>query len=138
VIRRFSLTCFWVLCLLLAYEGWKSRELIKSRPKFWKYKASVGWPRAAATFADGRVQVWHGQYRGWVGKRIEAYSIFAKFTYQAEGGTYHGWHWKWLGGCGQEEADNLLQSFRQGPLYVRYRPSKPKNYVCDPFRDVRP
>lgn len=127
-----------VLCLLLAYGGWKSRELIKSRPKFCKHKASERWPWAAATLVDGRVHVWQGQYQVWSGKWLEAYSILAKFTYLAEGETYHGWYWKWLGGCGQEEANNLLQSLRQGPLYVRYRPSKPKDYVCDPFRDVRP
>ena len=37
-----------------------------------------------------------------------------------------------------KDAEKLLESFRQGPLYVRYLPSKPKVYVCDPFRDVRP
>ena len=32
---------------------------------------------------------------------------------------------------------DLLQSFEQGPLYVRYNPSDPSDYLMDPYRDVR-
>src|ERR1700685_2644789 len=101
----FSVDLFFgaILCLVLAYFGWKSRELIGSRPRFWKHRASKNWPWATATFVDGRVQAWHGTYQVWLRRQTEAQSILAKFTYQVEGATYHGWYWKWLGGCGQEE-----------------------------------
>lgn len=89
------------------------------------------WPWAAAIYDDGRVQVWHGQY-------ANNYSVFVKFSYQAAGKTYRGWYWKLLSGYGDAGAEKLLRSLREGPLYVRYHPSKPKVYVCDPFRDVRP
>jgi hypothetical protein len=71
--------CVATLLAVLAFCGWR----------YWKHKASERWPKVAAIYEDGALEV-------------------------------------------------RTNSLRGGPLYVRYRPSKPKVYVCDPFRDVRP
>ena len=61
-----------------------------------------------------------------------------KFTDQVAGITYRGRYWKLLWGYTGKDANTLFKILLEGPLYVRYKPSKPKVYVCDPFRDVRP
>lgn len=38
----------------------------------------------------------------------------------------------------QREAERMLRSLKNGPLYVRYDPKKPSYSVVDPYRDVRP
>jgi len=37
----------------------------------------------------------------------------------------------------REEAEHMLRSLKQGPLFVRYHPGAPKDYFMDPYRDVR-
>lgn len=106
----------------LAYFGWKS----------WKHKASEHWPKVAAVFEDGTVEIRHSRH----GNRH--YFIAMTFTYQVAGQIFHGEYKKSLSRYAQNEADQVLKSLREGPLYVRYRSSKPEDYVCDPFRDVRP
>ncbi len=122
-----------ILCAALAFLGWKYRETIRTAPALWKHKASERWPCALATCDDGRAKVWHGRWSA-----PDTYAVFVKFSYQVAEGTYRGWYWKRIGGITKDDADKLLDSLRGGPLYVRYLPSKPKIYVCDPFRDVRP
>jgi hypothetical protein len=110
-----------ILFLVLAYYGWK----------YWKHKASERWPKVAAIFEGGSVG-------GATEDGLELYCVAMTFTYQVAGQTYHGQYKKWLWQYSESAARALLESLREGPIYVRYRPSKPKNYVCDPFRDVRP
>ena len=110
-----------ILCLVLAYFGWK----------YWRHKASEHWPKVAAAFEGGTVEI--RTYKG-----SERYSVAMTFTYQVADQTFHGEYKKSLPGYREKEANQLLKSLQEGPLYVRYRPSKPKDYVCDPFRDVRP
>jgi hypothetical protein len=80
---------------------------------------------------DGTLEVW-------TDGDIEHFSVRMEFEYHVAGETYPGKYVKSLIGYGRQDAEKLLESFRQGPLYVRYLPSKPEVYVCDPFRDVRP
>ena len=96
------------------------------------HKASEHWPMVAATFEPGAVEVQKDRYG------MDHFSVWMDFAYQVTGETYGGRYRNSLAGYSQEEANDLLQSFRQGPLYIRYRSAKPKEYVCDPFRDVRP
>ncbi|HSR06707.1 MAG TPA: hypothetical protein VLM42_06125 [Bryobacteraceae bacterium] len=126
-----------ILCVALAFFGWKYWGTIKTAPALWMHKGSERWPWAPAIYDDGRVQVWPGRRFHGVRSSV-SYSVFTKFTYRVAGQTYRGWYWKKIGGITKEDAEKLLDSLRQGPLYVRYLPSKPQVYVCDPFRDVRP
>jgi hypothetical protein len=112
----------WVVCGMLVYFGWS----------YWKHKVSEHWPRVAAAFEGGTVEIRQGRH----GKQY--YFIAMTFTYQIAGQTFHGEYKKSLVGYSEKEADQLLRSLREGPLYVRYRSSKREDYVCDPFRDVRP
>jgi hypothetical protein len=110
-----------ILGVLLAHFGWK----------YWKNKASQRRPKVAAVFEDATVEIRHGRRGG------RYYFIAMTFTYQIAGQTFHGEYKKSLVRYTQYEADQLLRSLQEGPLYVRYRSSNPKDYVCDPFRDVR-
>lgn len=121
-----------ILCLLIVLFGWKYWGLIKSAPKLWMHRSSERWPWATATFEDGRVKLSRNRYN------VASYSVFVRFTYRVAGEAHPGWYWKSLGGISGKDADNLFQSLRQGRLYIRYRPSNPKDYVCGSFRDVRP
>jgi hypothetical protein len=87
--------------------------------------------KVPAAFEGGSLEV--RTYKG-----SERYYVAMTFTYQVADQTFHGEYKKSLPGYREKEANQLLKSLQEGPLYVRYRSSKPKDYVCDPFRDVRP
>jgi len=104
--------------------------LVYAGAKHIRHRASAQWPMVPASLMSSEVKVWKSNRGG------ETRSIFLKFTYSAGDRTYDGWYCKLLLGYQEAEADRLLESLRNGPLYVRYKPSRPKTYVCDPFRDV--
>ncbi len=37
----------------------------------------------------------------------------------------------------RRDAEQLMASLKKGPLYVRYNPSDPSDYLMDPYRDMR-
>lgn len=108
-------------CIAAAYFGWKR----------WKHKASERWPLVAATYEGA-----HTRFRS-TGDGTGTYYVVLNFSYEVDGETYRGRYKKTLTGYNEKEANAQVQSFEQGPLYVRHHPSKPRIYVMDPFRDVR-
>ena len=84
-----------ILCLPLAYFGWK----------YWKHKASERWPKVVAAFEGGTVEVRTDKYGG------EHYSVAMTFTYQIAGQTFHGEYKKRLVGYSEKDAHQLLESF---------------------------
>ena len=57
------------------------------------------------------------------------------FSYSVLGTAYPGEYSEVFGI--REEAEHLLRSLKQGPLFVRYNPAAPGDYFMDPYRDVR-
>ncbi len=108
-------------CFAAAYFGWKR----------WKYKASERWPLVVANYEGARVEFWSS------GEGGGTYHLVLNFSYEVAGKTYMGKYRKMLWGYKENEANAQVQSFEQGPLFVRHHPSKPRIYVMDPFRDVR-
>jgi hypothetical protein len=64
------------------------------------------------------------------------FELTAVFSYNANGEIYSGEYTEDFGAEG--EAQQILRSLKNGPLYVRYDPKKPSDNVLDPYRDVRP
>ena len=87
-----------------------------------------------AAYEGAGVDVWLLTQHG-----VSLYYVWLNFSYQVAGETYRGRYKKRLHGAESKGyADTLARSFEQGPLYVRHHPSRPRVYVMDPFRDVRP
>ena len=57
------------------------------------------------------------------------------FSYSATGRRFDG-HYE-EGFNTFDEATHMLESLKNGPLFVRYDPRNPARYVLDPYRDVR-
>ena len=62
--------------------------------------------------------------------------LTAYFSYKAKDEIYEGKYTEdFLYGS---QAEQLLRSLKNGPLYIRYNPTQPWIVVLDPYRDVRP
>ena len=57
------------------------------------------------------------------------------YSYSVLESEYQGTYAEKLGA--RHEAEQLLQSLKQGPLFVRYNPAAPEDCFMDPYRDVR-
>jgi hypothetical protein len=106
---------FVVLTLVLA-ASW----LVKRR----RNGASLAWPMVGAKFEAGSVS------GGDVDSRLDLI-----FSYMVSGKEYRGHFTETSVLRGNYE--DLLKSFKQGPLYVRYNPSDPSDYLMNPYRDMR-
>ena len=66
----------------------------------------------------------------------DVFELTAYFSYTAKNEIYEGKYMEdFLYGS---QAEQLLRSLKNGPLYVRYNPTQPWVSVLDPYRDVRP
>ncbi len=96
----------------------------------WLRRRAVNrWPVTPATFTKGHIQfVYAGdgnvpQVQMW-------------FTYRVSGETLAGYYEEIFQQV--QDAERLLTSLADGPLYVRYNLSNPIDYHMDPYRDVGP
>jgi hypothetical protein len=65
----------------------------------------------------------------------DAFELTAHFSYTAKDENYEGTYTEdFLYGS---QAEQLLRSLKNGPLYIRYNPTQPWISVLDPYRDVR-
>lgn len=63
------------------------------------------------------------------------YLLQVNYRYEAAGQTHHGSYqsrFVW-----REDAEKLVESLQNGPLFVRYNPDEPSDYFLDPYQDVR-
>jgi hypothetical protein len=65
-----------------------------------------------------------------------AFELTMIFSYNVNGESHGGTYAEVF--MAEWEAQQILRSLENGPLYVRYNPKKPANYLLDPYRDVRP
>ena len=106
------------LCGVLILAVIKYRMVDRQR-----HDASIRWPMVPAKFETGDVSV---------GENSRLHLLF---SYMVDGREYPG-HFVETSLLRGNYYD-LMRSFKQGPLYVRYNPSDPSDYVLDPYRDVR-
>jgi hypothetical protein len=57
------------------------------------------------------------------------------FFYSANGGRWDGYYEETFNTL--EDAQQILESLKTGPLFVRYNPADPAKYFVDPYEDVR-
>jgi len=70
------------------------------------------------------------------GDQYECFELTAFFSYKVGDEIYEGEYTEDFGGL--SEAEQIFRGLKNGPLYVRYDPTKPWDNVLDPYRDVRP
>ena len=66
----------------------------------------------------------------------ECFELTAFFSYKVKDEIYEGEYTEDFQVL--SEAEQILRSLKNGPLYVRYDPAKPWDNVLNPYRDVRP
>lgn len=96
-----------------------------------KHKLSVEWPMVAGIFRSGVVSAFR---TGNMGDAIN-YRLTMEISYRVgdsehPGEYIHEFHT-------EEDAVALMRSLERGPLFVRYDPVSPSQYLIDPYRDVR-
>jgi hypothetical protein len=92
------------------------RDLLLRR----EHAARISWPMTEARFQKGDI----------TGARVEV-----RFAYAVSGNEYVGFYSE---DCNhRDEAEKVLRSLRNGPLYVRYNPAYAADYFIDPYRDIR-
>jgi hypothetical protein len=108
--------------------------VVWSRVRRWyKHTISQRWPMVPAKFEQGGVQKVVRQSGR---TSYECFELSTMFSYKANEEVYDGEYLEDFQNL--SEAQQLLRSLKNGPLYVRYHPTKPWEYVLDPYRDVRP
>ena len=94
-----------------------------------KRSISADWPMVPGTFENGAVtRVRRSKHT--------VFELTAVFSYKVNDENYNGEYTEDFGV--EPEAQQILRSLRNGPLYVRYNPKKPSGNALDPYRDVRP
>jgi hypothetical protein len=68
-----------------------------------------------------------------ISRRGRSNVLECTFSYRADGRQYSG---KYSKEGPESELAELAQSLQQGPLFVRYNPTRPDQFFLDPFRDV--
>ena len=99
--------------------------------KYWKTRSSRNWPVVPAVFIDGKL--------GWreSGSQSPRYpQVEVSFSYNVEGNQFGG-HYEEVF-MKLEEAQQVLKSLKDGPLFVRFDPNNPADNVMDPYADVAP
>jgi hypothetical protein len=97
--------------------------------RYWRSRKSKDWPMVPGTFVDGKISLVQQGSRG------ANCNLTVWFSYSVNGEPNDG--------CYQEtffsldEAQQMLDSLKEGPLFVRFDPSHPAKYLIDPYRDVR-
>jgi len=56
------------------------------------------------------------------------------YSYSVRGTTFSGQYSEQF--QTRDEAEHMLRSLKQGPLFARYNPGAPGDYFMDPYRDV--
>src|SRR6185312_14174707 len=102
-------------------------------PRIWRYwekRSSSRWPTAPASFVEGKI--------GWreAGKDGRYPRVEMSFSYEVNGNRFGGYYEEVF--LKLEEAQDVLESLKTGPLFVRFDPRNPVKYFMDPYRDVAP
>jgi len=106
--------------------------LLQVLPQWHRRRVSASWPMVKAIFGSGSVtqeRVSKGEFSG----VVFLTEIF--YSYSVLGIAYSGRYSEQF--RTRDEAEQMLRSFKQGPLFVRYNPAAPADYFMDPYRDVR-
>jgi hypothetical protein len=90
---------------------------------------SVQWPMIGGSFKTGSIS----PFRCGAGESIN-FRLSVEFSYRVGERMYPGTFVQEFPTEG--DAASLLKSLEQGPLYIRYDPASPTEYVLDPYRDV--
>ncbi len=91
---------------------------------------SVEWPMISATFKSGSIDPFQG---GYIGEGTK-FRLKAEFSYSVADAVYPGNYVRDF--LAEDDAASLQQSLKQGPVYIRYNPVSPAEYILDPYRDV--
>ncbi len=118
-----------VLGLMVIWTAWGLAA--DSAIQWWGRRGSLKWPWVEGTFQKGSINlvITHPQ-SGSKSPQLEVW-----FSYQVAAEVYYGSYIEKFGDL--PEAQQMLESMKQGPLFVRYKPSEPSVYFIDPYRDVR-
>jgi hypothetical protein len=124
------MTTAWLLVLAVLLGAGILRY--KVLPQWHRRRISASWPMAKAVFGSGSVtqELVTGENGG------VTFHTEILYSYSVLGTVYPGTYSETFGS--REEAEQLLQSLRQGPLFVRYNPAAPGDCFMDPYRDVTP
>ncbi len=124
--RFYVLTNFLFGIILVSLAWPKIRQ--------WRnHRLSSRWPTVPGRFNNGTVAK---SARGTGDTAADVYELTAYFSYTANDEIYEGKYTEdFLYGS---QAQQLLRSLKNGPLYVRYNPIEPWVSLLDPYRDVRP
>ena len=97
--------------------------------RVWKRRKSKNWPMTPGTFVDGKISLVQ-EARGGATCNL---TVWFSCNVNAEPND----------GCCEEnffsldEAQQMLDSLKEGPLFVRFNPAHPAKYFIDPYQDVR-
>jgi hypothetical protein len=100
-------------------------------PRIWRYwerRSSSGWPTAPASFVEGKIG-WRASGKGQRYPQVET-----SFSYEVSGNRFGGYYEEVF--LKLEEAQDILESLKTGPLFVRFDPRNPVKYFMDPYRNV--
>lgn len=96
--------------------------------RYWKSRESKDWPRVPGSFVDGKITLLRS-------KTATVPQLMIWFVYSADGGRWDGYYEETFNTL--EDAEQILESLKTGPLFVRYNPADPAKYFVDPYADVR-
>ena len=97
--------------------------------RYWKSRQSKDWPMVPGTFIDGKISLAQGGTRG------ADCNLTVWFSYNVNQERNDGYYEETF--FNLDEAQQMLESLKNGPVFVRFDPAHPSKYVIDPYRDVR-
>jgi hypothetical protein len=99
--------------------------------RYWERRSSRRWPTAPASFVEGKI-CWRES-----GNQSPRHpQVKMSFSYEVNGNRFGGYYEEVF--LKLEEAQDILESLKTGPLFVRFDPRNPVKYFMDPYRDVAP
>ena len=117
-----------LIALVVGGVGW---ILLAYGPTWWRRRISLNWPLVNAQFQQGGIDVViTGAKTGNRSLRLQIW-----FAYLIQNEEFHGTYTEIFSDL--QEAEQMLNSLKSGPLFVRYNPHQPSTYFVDPYRDVR-
>jgi hypothetical protein len=115
-----------LLLQVLIAASWLAPAIAALRRQF-RRRASQAWPWVPARIEGGRVDAIQRSRR-------EVYVLTATYAYTVEGETYGGSYTESFRNA--VEAEELLQSLKDLPPPVRYKPSDASESMMEPYRDA--
>jgi hypothetical protein len=96
-------------------------------PTTLKERASASWPRTEAKVESGIIRLEKNS-------EVDYILLEMAFSYIVLDAYYGGIYSE--GFTSEESAQKMLQSFRAGPLFVRYKPTNPAKHFFSPYTDL--